>query len=414
MKRIAKSDYLPNLKEIENLVETHKQAYSEEKLRERAARDAADGIPSQTLEEPAPFEQELSHAVSALASKVAASFRSSLEMLDAKIKAEEGKIKLEYEHVVENINLEHEIDTNASENAFGLQNAHNQLETAEKRFDEMYAKYGRGPVRYVPHWLYLIFATAIFVGEIPLNALVFQIFGENQVMTWVMAFIIGLAVPLTAHFVGIKLREHSDGFCIANAFKAFSAFAVVSMALFGLSEMRRTYLGEFREELGLTERLVDSSMQFFWLNIAVFVAAIIVAYLAHDSAPGFEDLEKGKIVSSRKVEKAERKRVANLIKSSKLRAQALSKANTDFREKMLEVVMMKGVYDQVLLEGRAHEQRCVDLLGQQLAIYRNENLRLRSGEEMPKCFSAKLDIPLTLVGLSEKLVNDQSGASSNA
>jgi hypothetical protein len=212
----------------------------------------------------------------------------------------------------------------------------------------MYTAHGRAPVRYVPLWLYLVFATAIFLGEIPLNALVFQIFGENQIMTWVMAFIIGLAVPLTAHFIGIKMREHGTGFSLSNSIKALAAFGVVSGALYGLSVLRQTYLGEFKQELGLTDVLVESSFLFFWLNIAVFVAAILVAYLAHDSVPGFESLEHGAAATRRKVERSEKKRVKHLVSASKKRAEALHDANKLFRDSMLEVVLLKGIYDPPL------------------------------------------------------------------
>ena len=80
----------------------------------------------------------------------------------------------------------------------------------------------------------MIFAIAIFLGEIPLNALVFEIFGENQVMTWIMATIIGLAVPISAHFIGIKFREHPDGVNYANLLKGTFALAVIGAALYSL------------------------------------------------------------------------------------------------------------------------------------------------------------------------------------
>lgn len=406
MKRIAKSDYLPNLKEVNALFEEHKKTYSDDRIRERAKEDAAHDIPRSGSDEAAPFETELVHEIAALASKVASAFRSALEVLDAKIKAEELQIRTEHEHEIESINRMYDIDRDASENAFGLRDAHKQLELAEHRFNEMYSRFGRGPVRYVPHWLYLVFATAIFLGEIPLNALVFQIFGENQVMTWVMAFVIGLSVPLTAHFIGIKMREHSDGISWANAAKAFGTFAVITAALYGLSLMRQSYLGEFKSDLGLTDRLVDNSILFFWLNLAVFVAAIIVAYLAHDPVPGFEDVEHGTYVSRRAVERQEKRRVAQLIKAGKERANALSKANTNFRERMLEIVMLKGIYDQVLNEGQEHEERCLSLLGKQISQYRNENLKHRADGQAPSSFSKVLGFPLKLKDLNEKLLND--------
>lgn len=406
MKKITKDEYLPDLREIEKIFDSHKATYHEERLRMRASEDAVNGLPRPDTADPSPFELELTHAVSAVANRVAASFRAALEILDARIKGEEHRMASQHRHELENINRRYAIKADASENAFGLNDAHKQFGKAEQRYDQMYDKLGRVPVRYVPHWLYMIFALAIFLGEIPLNALVFQIFGENQVMTWVMAFVIGLSVPLTAHFIGIKLREHGDGFSIGNFLKAFSVFAVITIALYGLSLMRQTYLGEFKTELGLTDLLVERSFLFFWLNMAVFVSAIIVSYLAHDAVPGFESLAQEHKYSRKSVAKEERKRVSDLVRSSEQQAEALHQANEKQRDALMEVTMWKGVYDQVLKEGQAHEQRCLDLLGLQLSIYRHENLRKRSDGATPPSFKIKPDFPLQLKHLREKLDND--------
>ena len=409
MQRISKDEFLPDLRVIEKLFDSHKVEYSDERLRNRSGEDAVNLIPRADSSEPCPFELELSHAVASLSNRVASSFRAALEMLDAQIKAEEQRVESEHEHALDNINRTYSIKSDASENAFGLNDAHKQFEKAETRFDQMYDKLGRVPVRYVPHWLYLVFAFAIFAGEIPLNALVFQIFGENQVMTWVMAFVIGLSVPLTAHFIGIKLREHGTGLSIANLLKAGSVFAVITIALYGLSLMRQTYLGEFKTELGLTDLLVERSFLFFWLNMAVFVAAIIVSYLAHDAVPGFENLAHSEKATRRAVAKEEKRRVADLVKMSQEQADALHKANQTLRDAMMHVTLLKGVYDQVLKEGQAYEQRCLDLLGLQLSMYRHENLRKRSDGASPASFKAKLDFPLQLTHMNEKLDNDASG-----
>ena len=89
-------------------------------------------------------------------------------------------------------------------------------------------------------------------------------------------------------------------------------------------------------------------------------------------------------------------------------------ANAMFREKMLEVVMLKGIYDQVLNEGQEHEERCLQLLGKQISLYRNENLKHRANGDSPSSFTKDRDFPLKLREMNEKLVNDEGEAQTNA
>lgn len=391
---------------LRRLFDDHRREFSDQKIRDHAKADAESGLPLPDSHEPSPFELQLQHAASTLASKVASTFKSSLELLDAKIKAEEELLHRKHKDALAAIEANYSVETDACENSFGLSEAHRAYSVAEQRFNQQYERFGRAPVVYVPHWLYLVFAFLIFVGEIPLNALVFQIFGENQVMTWIMAFIIGLSVPLVAHFIGIKLREHEGTVSWPNALKALAAFAVVTIALYGLSVMRQTYLGEFKEDLGLTDTLVESSFLFFWLNLAVFSAAIVVSYLAHDTVPGFQEAEHLHSKNRKKIEAAERRRVQTLVRLGQKKIAETHRANRDFQDGLVEVILLKGMYDQVLKEGEELERQCLHRLQQNLAVYRHENLRYRNGETTIQSISANLDFPLKLEKMKEKLIND--------
>ena len=271
-------------------------------------------------------------------------------------------------------------------------------------------KYGRAPVTYIPHWLYVLFASLIFLGEIPLNAMVFQIFAESQVMTWVMAFVVGLSVPIAAHFVGIKFREHPDGFSLANTFKALLAFSIITYALYWLSLIRQTYLGENRELLGLTDNLVESSFMFFWLNLAIFAAAIMVAYLSHDPVPGFQEAQKNVENAKKEVEKREKRRVKRLKSSAERRAHEKDKIEREYREQIDRVNLLRGTYDQLLLQGQEYESRCERLLMEKISIYRHENIRNRDDKMHPIAFDLDLDFTHELNKLGEKLDNEENNA----
>ncbi len=197
--------------------------------------------------------------------------------------------------------------------------------------------------------------------------MVFQIFAESQVMTWVMAFVVGLSVPVSAHFIGIKFREHPDGFSIANATKATAATGVIAYAIYWLSLIRQTYLGENREILGLTDALIESSFMFFWLNIAIFSAAIMIAYLSHDPVPGFSEAKNEVKDAKKEVEKRERRRVSRLKSAAEKRADQKDKTEREHREQIDRVNLLRGTYDQLLLQGQEYEARCERLLMEKIS-----------------------------------------------
>ncbi len=236
----------------------------------------------------------------------------------------------------------------------------------------------------------------------------FQIFAESQVMTIVMAFVVGLCVPLSAHFIGIKFREHPDGFSVPNAAKGLAGSAVVVTALYWLSIIRQTYLDANRETLGLNDALVHSSFMFFWLNVAVFVAAVMVSYLAHDSVPGYHHLRASLERARARVTELERERVARLKAAALERAEGIQIAHDEFRQNRNRVSLMKGSYDQLLKEGQEYESRCLDQLRQLVAMYRHENLRRRDDKRIPPSFERELFFELELVKMREKLNNDES------
>jgi|GEM_PF-4687448 len=396
----------PDRKALKRLFKEYYSSYHEDEIRRHAGEDAEHGIPEPDSTTPSPYEKQLLYAAQELASGISGRYRDPLEVLDAKIKAEEEFLHRKHATALEKTEALYAADKEAAEDAYGLKASHDRLENTEKHYTAMCTKYGRCPVQYIPHWLYIVLATAIFLGEIPLNALVFQIFGENQVMTWVMAFVIGLSVPITAHFIGIKVREHGDGFSWGNAFKAAVATGLVVAALYGISVMRQTYLGEFKDTLGLTDNLVQSSSLFFLLNLAVLGAAVMVAYLSHDPVPGFERAASEYKEALKVVESREKRRVVRLKDAAIERAHVLDEAHKEVRDRMNAVSMMKGQYDQLLKEGQELEKRCHHTLMQHVQMYRLENTRKRADKTQPVSFSEELTFPLVLAHLREKLLND--------
>ena len=406
MDKVLKDIPLPDSRELYRLVTDHNNKYDEAAIIERARTDAEKNIPAGDSADAAPYEKQLVHEASILGSKIATRYKKALEMLDARIKAETEFLDREKSHFEKNIQESSSLETDAIDNSHALKDSHKQLEKAEERYDAFYDKYQRAPIIYIPHWAYMVFAVAIFGGEIPLNALVFQIFGENQVMTWIMAAIIGLSVPLGAHFIGIKFRERPNGFSWSNVMKGLIATAVIVAALYGLSVMRKTYLHEFREELGLTTQLVETSFLFFWLNIAVLGAAVMIAYLSHDPVPGYQEAATELKRIRKRVAKLEKSRLKNLKKSQYRKLTSVRSADKNYRDGFNKVTLLKGHYDMVLKEGQELERQCLHGLRNDIETYRRENLQQRQDGSRPNCFSEDLSFELMLCDIKEKLIND--------
>jgi hypothetical protein len=397
---------LPELREIRNLLDQHNKEYNEQLLRSRGREDGELNIPDPMTGFPSPFEKELTYTTARIASRIASVYKGPLEQLDATVKADRELVIAQRENELEKIEGIYQAEKDSAENAFGLRDAHRRLEAAEKRYNDFYEQLKRPPVVYFHPFVYMFLAFLIFAGEVPLNALVFQIFGENQVMTWVMACVVGLSVPLSAHFIGIKLREHAYGFSAGNSIKATVCCGIVVGALYGLSIMRQTYLGELKESLGITDTLVNSSFMFFWLNLAVFATAIMISYLAHDAAPGYQEIEYVLHRTRKEVERLERKRVELLKRAAMNRQEEKEAVNNSYRESVNRINLLKGSYDQLLKEGQEYESRCLDTLMKQVSIYRHENLKSRADKMRPTAFDVEHEFELELKKVHEMQLNE--------
>lgn len=412
MSRVETLGYKIELVDLEEVKSFPKQfdqfqsEFSDDRLREHAAEDAKSNLPHSDIDAPSPFEREVHHGAQQLASKISSAFKRALEQVDAKIKAERELVEAKYKNTLELIEETYKAEKDGAENAYGLKALHKRLEGVEKQREDIYSRVKRGPVVYIPHWLYLVLAVAIFLGEVPLNALVFQIFGENQVMTWVMALVIGLCVPVSAHFIGVKFREHGEGISWSNLAKGTIALAVVVAALYALSVMRHDYLETFKDTLGLSDSLVKTSFLFFWLNVAVLSAAITISYLAHDGIPGYDNLQKELKTLERQIGKAENEKVSRLKRAAMQRVKAKDDAATEQRDDLNRVALMKGTYDQLLREGQEWESRAQTVLRQMLSVYRQTNIRMREDKAMPASFRSEPDLELELKKMKEKLDNE--------
>jgi hypothetical protein len=120
---------------------------------------------------------------------------------------------------------------------------------------------------------YIIGLAAVFAVDVPLNAVVFQIFGESEVVTWALAVLLGILVVPGAHLLGMQIR---GGF--PDRFITAATIVLPFGLIIAVATLRTIYVGS--EDAGLSGAL--GFLVFFLFNLAVFGSAIFLSYLRHD------------------------------------------------------------------------------------------------------------------------------------
>jgi ABC-type multidrug transport system fused ATPase/permease subunit len=140
-----------------------------------------------------------------------------------------------------------------------------------------YAKRGREQDWRMSPLAYGLFMGAVLIGEFPLNAIAFRLFGEAELLTYVMTLVLAASLVGSAHILGILISlEHPTrvqlgllGVCIAAPLGAIAAIAMVRQAYV-------TGLGQ----AGISPGAVTAA--FVLINLLIFTMAAVLSYFTHD------------------------------------------------------------------------------------------------------------------------------------
>ena len=161
----------------------------------------------------------------------------------------------------------------------------NEVDEAQRNFDnvskEYEDQYGSPPpvgtnVRIVLYWAFLIF---LCIFEFPMNAIVFRIFEEAEVFTYVVTAAIAIALVGCAHFLGLFLRE-------GRWDKTRIVFTIVliiapMLVIRAVAWFRQLYLSRVSEEAGEAWSR-EMFFAFATFNLIIFIVATVASYLAHN------------------------------------------------------------------------------------------------------------------------------------
>lgn len=243
-----------------------------------------------------------------------------------------------------------------------LRNINSRWKSMNERMEARKAALGRDHNVFVPpgaHWGIVSF---LALSEFPLNAIVFRMFNEPEIMTYFISSSLAIMIPLVAVFVGTSLR-HGFSNKVGKAILGLILVASVLGVLGAVTYVRSMYL-QMHGNLatgGESNALVYS---IFAINMFVFIAAMAVSFNAHDADEALDGLYKD-------IKALEKNRKPYVERYSKL----ASRLNAVLR----------------VAESKIHTERSRTL--SLVYLYRQSNAKARSPNPEPMAFNRDPKIP---------------------
>ncbi len=159
--------------------------------------------------------------------------------------------------------------------------AESRSRTSQTRADEFAASSpARGAAARISPRVYAVAIVAILVAEFPLNAIAFRLFGEAEILTWVMTASLAFTLVFCAHGLGTFLRAEQPTMAERRWIVVLVVLPVLTIIAIAL--IRARYLSLEAEVTGL-EVLgpMVGSLVFLVINLLVYTGATMLSYLAH-------------------------------------------------------------------------------------------------------------------------------------
>lgn len=137
-------------------------------------------------------------------------------------------------------------------------------------------------------WVYRLLILAFMIGEIPLTTIIFRIAGESEVLTWIMASLLCIGLPLAAHFNGILLKHRP----FKNKDKGYEGYVIVLntgviLALIAIGYIRKKFFEnpEIGESIGIAMEPLAFAIVFMVINMFIYLIASFASFFSHDIDP---------------------------------------------------------------------------------------------------------------------------------
>ena len=236
-----------------------------------------------------------------------------------------------------------------------------KFESEFQRYSDKKTELGRDVIVHFSRFWYLIVLYCIAVGELALNFQAFQVFQKPLLMTFTMAMAIAIGLPVSAHFIGIFLKQWPKPFRKTAVLLALFVL-IAGLCLFGINTARSEYLRLLDADLEASEAVLHRA--FLMINLFVFAVAVKMSYFAHDSDPDFEDADK-----------------------------TVRDLDRQIRKTGDRIPRLAGEIDSLLVRQQSEERLLQATIRELIYLYRGENQRVRANAELPKVFENEPKVP---------------------
>ncbi len=188
-----------------------------------------------------------------------------------------------------------------------LKGLSSRLRALSERYEARKQELGRDIAIPFPSLFHIALILFLAVGEFPLNIVVFRLFGEAEILTYVMASTLAITIPLLGLFIGLQIRQ-SIPRTAGNLLIGLLTPVAVGVALFAISVLRNTYIFSQMAPNGpLPGGQNQLAYSLFALNTLVFFAALVSSFFAHDPDEKLDYIHFSLVFLDRKRESVRRK-----------------------------------------------------------------------------------------------------------
>jgi len=263
-----------------------------------------------------------------------------------------------------------------------LKEAEGQVRAQQGKYDNCRPRFNelRGQLHIAP-WLYLPLMSLIALGELPLNSIVFNLFGEDKILTYALAAVLGLVLTFCAHLLGKQLHEKpfEHGLGSTGAWMTILMMIVPVGVIAGIAFWREKYFEQVNAQ-NLMGMKVDPTMVtlvFVTINLLIYLVATVAAYSASN---------------------AEYRQVARELADIR---KALGKSQWRMRKLAKQALRAESLYDRLRSDRQStfdrynrEAEEVKDFAQRMIQAYRTHNMRHRPSPRRPPVFSNYPEITL--------------------
>jgi hypothetical protein len=247
-----------------------------------------------------------------------------------------------------------------------------EADTAGKDLEPFKKEYQSIATPAISHkWMY-VWLFIIGIAELPLNSVAFQILGASKLETYVMTFIIGIILPIAAHYFGQSIRQ--DRHSLKDIIIMVVAPLVVISLISAISIFRETLFDTLQQNSILKVNMTPqtATILFIIINISVFFVATIVSYQgSHRNHEEFRSKQRRyrDALRSLNKESAEASKAAKILQKANMALEMKKQQRSKIHEKFSEEAkILKENYEWLVRS------------------YRTANMSVRTSATYPTCF----------------------------